>query len=144
MKKIFVIIILNFTFITGSVFAEPNLVGTWEVETRCLEIGNNGDPYANGIIDYTTENIVIVWQQQGLYKGYTCGLPTPNGLLYGTIINNNLTLTMWDADVKGKMQGNNKVNIISQHVLFNPPAAPATCIGTLTRVSYGQDCSPAP
>lgn len=144
MKKLFILLALPFLLITGPAFGEANLAGTWQLESTCLEIGNNDDPLANGIMDYTTESLVIVWQQQGLYKGYVCDREMPNGIFFGTINNNSVTLTQWDANVVGKMQGNNKINIVSQHALMNPPSAPATCNAVLTRISYSFDCSPGP
>jgi hypothetical protein len=139
MRKLFVLITFSFLLISGTVFG-ADLVGTWELETDCLEIGNNNVPDDPGVISHDSETLVIVWQQQGLYKGYLCNDPTPNGTLFGTIINNNVTLTQWDAHVEGKLQGKNKINLVSQHVLYNPPAAPGTCIGTLTRLSVDSIC----
>jgi len=144
MKKIFILIALPFLVIAGPAFGEADLVGTWQLESTCLEIGNNDDPLAAGVIDYSNETLVVVWQQQGLYKGYICGHETPNGIFFGTINNNSVTLTQWDANVEGKMQGNNKINLISQHALKNPPSAPATCNAVLTRISYDFECNPGP
>lgn len=139
MNKLILLITFTLLLISGSVFG-ADLVGTWELETDCLEIGNNSVPSDPGFISHDTETLVIVWQQQGLYKGYLCSDPTPNGTLFGTVINNNVTLTQWDAHVEGKLHGKNKINLVSQHVLYNPPAAPATCIGTLTRLSVDPLC----
>jgi len=139
MRILLVLIAFPMLLITGPVFG-ADLVGTWELETDCLEIGDNSIPSNPGVISHDTETLVIVWQQQGLYKGYLCSDPTPNGTLFGTIVNNNVTLTQWDANVEGKLQGKNKINLVSQHALYNPPAAPGTCIGTLTRVSVGTVC----
>lgn len=139
MNRLYILITFLFLFISGSLYA-ADLVGTWELETDCLEIGNNSVPTDPGVISHATENLVIVWQQQGLYKGYLCNDPSPNGTLFGTIVNNKITLTQWDAHVEGKLQGKDKINLISQHVLDNPPAAPGTCIGTLRRLSVDTVC----
>lgn len=144
MKKLFILVLLPFIFIAGSAFGETDLVGTWELESDCLEIGDNSDPLAPGVIGHEILTIVIIWQQQGLYKGYICDLETPSGIFFGTIDKNNVTFTQWDANVEGKLQGNNTINLISQHALKNPPSAPSTCIGVLTRVSNSFDCSPGP
>lgn len=144
MKKSFLLIFLSLFLIANSAFGATNLVGTWQLDTTCLEIGNNDDPLANGVIDSSTENLVIVWQQQGLFKGYICDNETPNGILFGTINNNDVTMTQWDANVVGKMQGKNQINAVSQHALKNPPAAPATCNAVLTRISGSFECSPGP
>ena len=144
MKQLVLFISLVFLLILRPVFGETDLVGTWSVDTRCLEIGNNDDPLAAGVIDQENLDFVILWQQQGLFKGYICNLETPSGIFFGTIVKNNVTFTQWDANVEGKLQGNNTINIISQHALKNPPSAPSTCIGVLTRVSSSFDCSPGP
>lgn len=143
MRNLFVFITFTFLLITGPAFG-ADLVGTWELETDCLDIGDNSIPADPGVISHDAETLVIVWQQQGLYKGYLCNDPTPNGTLFGTIVNNNVTFTQWDANVEGKLQGKDKINLVSQHALYNPPAAPATCIGTLTRVSVGTVCPVPP
>lgn len=144
MKQLFILIALPFLLITESAFGETDLVGTWNMVADCLEIGNNDDPLAPGVLDHENETFVIVSQQQGLFKGYICNLETPSGIFFGTIVKNNVTLTQWDANVEGKLQGNNTINIISQHALKNPPSAPATCIAVFTRVSSGFDCDPGP
>lgn len=144
MNRLSIFITLALTFISSPAFSETDLVGTWTLDANCLEIGNNSDPYAPGIINQENLTLVISWQQQGLYKGYICNLETPNGLLFGTIVNNKITLTQWDAIVEGKLQGNNIINLISQHALMNPPSAPSTCIGSITRISNTIDCLPGP
>ena len=142
MRQFVVLIALPFFLIAGPAFG-ADLVGTWQLNVDCLEIGNNDDPLADGVIDQDSETIVIVWQQQRLYKGYICGNETPNGILFGTIDKNNVTLTQWDAIVEGKLKGGT-IDLISHHALKNPPSAPGTCIGTLTKISDDFECDPGP
>ena len=129
-----------------------NLIGTWETDGSCLQIGEldaigNDNPWDDGVISPHQESIVIVWQDDGLFKGYVCGVEYPSGIFFGTIEGNNFTMTQWDAIVKGeiKKKGNEYImSYTSQHALKNPESAPGACIGKAIKISDEFDCDPGP
>ncbi len=126
---------------------EADLVGTWSLDGTCLTIGDypgpNYDPYADGDTEVLKDKIVIVWQENGLFKGYVCHVETPNGILFGTIDGRKITMTQWDAIVSGKLnKKGNKIRFVSQHALKNPPSAPGTCIGVATKQPDSTPCNP--
>lgn len=128
---------------------EADLVGTWSLDGACLTTGQypgpNYDPYADGDTEILTDTLVIVWQENGLFKGYVCYVGTPNGILFGTIDGRKITMTQWDAIVSGQLnKKGNKIRFVSQHALKNPPSAPSTCIGVATKQSDGFTCHPDP
>jgi hypothetical protein len=145
MRKLLVLISLPFLLITVPAFG-ADLVGTWDYELECLEIGNNDILGSPGVINVETGALVIDWQQQvtvykgGLFKGYICGLPAPYSILFGTQVKKELTFTQWDAMVVGKLKGKDTVKLISQHALENYPVAPGTCLGKLKRISNIPAC----
>jgi hypothetical protein len=128
-----------------TVGGEADLVGTWSLNGTCLTIGINHDPYADGVTEAATDTLVIVWQENGLFKGYVCGVETPNGILFGTIDGRKITMTQWDAIVSGQLnRKGDKITFVSQHALQNPPSAPGTCIGVATKQPDGITCDPGP
>ncbi len=154
MKKLSIIffsLILIFTSNLAFGGMNLNLIGTWLTDGVCLQIGSlddygNDNLWDDGEISLHNERIVIVWQDEGLFKGYVCGVEYPNGIFFGTIDNKNFTMTQWDAIVKGeiKKKGNKYImRYTSQHALKNPPSAPGTCIGQAIKISDEfVDCEP--
>jgi hypothetical protein len=147
MRKLLVLISLPFLLITVPAFG-ADLVGTWDFEMECLEIGNNdvlGNP---GVINNDSGALVIDWQQQvtvqngALFKGYICGLTPPYSILFGTQVRKEVTVTQWDAIVVGKLKGKKKdtIQFVTQHALDDWPVAPGTCLGKLKRISNIPAC----
>jgi hypothetical protein len=145
MKKVLIFAYsVSILFFVNLAFAETNLIGTWETDGVCLHIGEhgqptyNGDPMTDGVTSTHNEYIVIVWQEEKLFKGYVLGVETPNGIIFGTINGNKFTMTQWDAIVHGEVKKKGKkveMSYTSQHALDNPPSAPGTCIGHAEKIS---------
>jgi hypothetical protein len=149
MKKLFFLIVLPLLLIANITFGgEADLVGTWSVEGTCLRTGAypgpNYDPYADGDTEQQTDPIVIVWQENGLFKGYVCGVETPNGIFFGTIDGKKITMTQWDAIVYGQLNGKgDEITFVSHHAQKHAPSAPGTCIGVANKESDDFTCDPA-
>ncbi len=103
-----------------------DLVGTWDVESQCVRIG---DP-ADDTDDYTSEphQIVITDQNGNRFKGYALPQDPPYTNFYGVIIGNTVYITSWDSISVGRLAGN-KIRFVSQNQQWNPPTAPGTCTG---------------
>ena len=153
MKKLLFLIVLPLLLIANTAFgAEADLVGTWSVDGTCLTIGEydpndlkNYDPYGPGYTEAATDPLVIVWQENGLFKGYVCGVETPNGIFFGTIDGKKITITQWDAIVHGQLNGKgDEITFVSHHAQKNPGSAPGTCIGVATKESDDFTCAPDP
>ena len=158
MKKLLIVCFSLILLFTSSLaLGEMNLVGTWETDGVCLEIGDlndvdsygnpkgNDNPTGDGVISIHSEYIVIVWQDEGLFKGYVCDVEHPSGIFFGTIDGKSFTMTQWDAIVQGKLKktGNKFImSYTSQHALKNPTSAPGTCIGQAIKISDGFECDP--
>ena len=125
MRKLFVFFVLPLLLIANTAFSgEADLVGTWSVDGTCLTIGPNSDPYAPGDTEPATDPLVIVWQENGLFKGYVCDVETPNGIFFGTIDGKIITITQWDAIVYGQLNGKgDEITFVSHHAQKNPPSA---------------------
>ena len=98
MKKLLFLIVLPLLLIANTAFGgEADLVGTWSVDGTCLKTGTyynpNYDPYADGVTEEQKDPLVIVWQEDGLFKGYVCNVETPNGIFFGTIDGKKITWT---------------------------------------------------
>ncbi len=146
MNRIAILSVLSFLVVTSLAFAgTPDLVGTWTIDSKCMRIGDNMDHTADGVILLQTHQMVITWQDQDLFKGYSCDAEVPNGIFFGAIDKKEVYITNWDSINRATLNGKgSSMEYIGQSQLWNTPNAPATCMGTAVKVSETFDCDPAP
>ena len=144
MKRVSVFIAL-FIILTANLVlaASTDLIGTWNINSECVRIGDNMDYTVPGVIVSEPHQMVITWQDRNLFKGYACDAETPNGIFFGAVDGKKIYITTWDSINSGSLNGQgNAMEFISQNQLWNPDSAPATCMGTAIKISDTFDCTP--